>query len=326
LRKAFGNFSDIAAMSDPAAAQRVRDAQIDVLVNLNGYFGSPRNGVFALRPAPVQVNYLGFPATLGAAWMDYIIADPIVIPPDACKYYDEAVVWLPHSYQANDSRRPRPSPVSRAAAGLPSHGFVFCNFNQLYKLTPEIFTRWMRILQACEGSLLWLLRDNDVAADNLRRMAIEHGVAAERLIFAEVVEQSSHLARLTLADIFLDTMPYNAHTTGSDALWAGVPIVTCRGNAMPGRVAASLLTAIGLPELITENLDAYEALAKRLAHDTALLSHFRARMAQARESCALFDTTGHTRHLETAYRIMVENSRAGRPPQAFAVPVGDATR
>jgi predicted O-linked N-acetylglucosamine transferase (SPINDLY family) len=319
LEKAFSRIIDITRLSDAQAVTAIRDAGIDILVNLNGYFGKPRSQVFAARPAPVQVNYLGFPATLGAPYIDYIIADRVVIPPSEARFYDEAVVWLPDSYQANDDKRPRPSPASRAAAGLPDQGFVFCNFNQAYKLGPETFARWMRILRACDGSLLWLLADNPDFAANLKREAEQQGVAPERLIFAPGLPLEEHLARLALADLFLDSLPYNAHTTASDALWAGVPLLTCRGTAFPGRVAASLLQAAGLPELVTDNGDTYEQLAVRLAKDASLLASTRARLADNRLTCPLFDTARFTRQLESAYRTMWQMHRDGGKPAGFSV-------
>jgi predicted O-linked N-acetylglucosamine transferase (SPINDLY family) len=319
LEKAFSRIIDITRLSDAQAATAIATAGIDILVNLNGYFGKPRSEVFAARPAPLQVNYLGFPATLGTPAIDYIIADRIVIPQSETRFYDEAVVWLPGSYQANDSKRPRPAPPGRAAAGLPDQGFVFCNFNQAYKLGPETFARWMRILRACDGSLLWLLADNEVFAANLKREAQKQGVAPERLIFAPGLKLEDHLARLALADLFLDSLPYNAHTTASDALWAGVPLLTCRGTAFPGRVAASLLEAAGLPELVTENGDSYEELAVRLAKDAALLARYRTRLADQRLTCPLFDTARFTRHLESAYRTMWQTHRDGGKPHGFSV-------
>ncbi len=320
LLRSFDRFVSIADLSDAEAAAAVRAADIDILVSLNGYFGKPRLAVFARRPAPVQVNYLGFPATLGAPYIDYIIADRVVIPQEERRFYDEAVVWLPGSYQANDRQRPRPAPSSRPQHGLPEDKFVFCNFNQGYKLAPETFALWMRLLRAAPDSVLWLLHDRDVAVANLRREAERAGVAAERLVFAPLTPLQPHLSRLALADLFLDSLPYNAHTTGSDALWAGVPLITCRGTAFPGRVAASLLAAAGLPELITESPEAYEALALALAADRERLAALRARLAQNRESCALFDTAGFTLGLEAAYRTMIARSRAGLAPEAFAVP------
>ncbi len=319
LEKAFDRIVPIAGLSDAQAAEAVRAAGIDILVNLNGYFGKPRMGVFARRAAPVQVNYLGFPATLGAPYMDYIIADRTVIPDDERRFYDEAVVWLPDSYQANDDKRVRPSPIDRAAAGLPEDAFVFCNFNQGYKLAPETFAIWLRLLRRRENSVLWLLRDHDVAMARLRREAEAQGVAGERLIFAPMMPLEQHLSRVALADLFLDTLPYNAHTTASDALWAGVPLVTCRGTAFAGRVAASLLQAAGLPDLITETADDYEALAAVLAQDPEKLADVRARLAQNRDTCPLFDTARFARHLEAAYRAMMARAGAGAAPQSFAV-------
>jgi predicted O-linked N-acetylglucosamine transferase (SPINDLY family) len=319
LERTFDRFLPIAALPDDAAAAAVREAGIDILVNLNGYFGKPRMGVFARRAAPLQVNYLGFPATLGAPYMDYIIADRTVIPDAERGFYDEQVVWLPDCYQANDRKRPRPAPPAREAAGLPRQGFVFCNFNQTYKITPEIFALWMRLLRGRPESVLWLLRDNDTAPLHLRRTAANTGVAAERLIFADLASQEAHLARLALADLALDTMPYNSHTTGSDALWAGVPLVTCRGTAFPGRVAASLLQAAGLPDLVTDSLEDYVRLAGALAADPDLLARTRARLADNRLACPLFDTQGFTRNLEEAYRLMWRRHEAGERPSAFAV-------
>ena len=320
LTRTFDRFVPIAGLSDAEAAAAVRAANIDILVSLNGYFGKPRMAVFARRPAPVQVNYLGFPATLGAPTIDYIIADRIVIPDGEQRFYDEAVVWLPDSYQANDSKRPRPDPARRAEHGLPEDKFVFCNFNQGYKLAPESFALWMRVLRQCPDSVLWLLHHYDVALPRLRREAERAGVAAERLVFAPLVPLEQHLSRLALADLFLDSLPYNAHTTGSDALWAGVPLLTLRGSAFPGRVAASLLTAAGLPELITETAADYEALALALAADRERLASLRARVAQNRENCALFDTARFTCNLEAAYRAMMARLQAGEKPQAFAIP------
>jgi len=320
MEAAFDGFVSISGLSDQVAAECIRDREIDILVNLNGYFGKERTGVFALRPAPLQVNYLGFPGTLGASHMDYILADRIVIPDEERRFYTEQVVWLPDSYQVNDDKRAiaqeRPA---RADQGLPAKGFVFCNFNQGYKLTPETFARWMRILHQVNGSVLWLMAGNDAFARHLRQEAARHGVAGERLIFAAREKLDRHLARLSLADLVLDTLPYNAHTTASDALWAGVPLLTCRGRAFAGRVAASLLSAIGLAELITENPNAYEALALRLAREPGLLKDLRARLAQNRATAPLFDTERLRRHIEAAYRQMWEIAQRGEVPRHFAV-------
>ncbi len=320
LAAALGKFIDISKLSDDDAAARVRAEGIDILVNLNGYFGTPRMGVFARKPAPVQVNYLGFPATLGADYIDYIVADRIVIPEDERRYYTEQVVYLPDSYQVNDSKRAIDSTApTRTACGLPEAGFVFCNFNQSYKIMPAAFGGWMKLLHEVEGSVLWMLQATDALADNLRREAVRHGIAPERLVFAPHVPVGKHLARLALADLFLDSRPYNAHTTASDALWAGLPLVTCRGTAFPGRVAASLLYAAGLPELVTETMDEYHALALNLARDPARLASYRQRLAQNRATCALFDTDRFRRNLEHAYETMVGTWRAGKAPAGFTV-------
>ena len=320
LESAFDAFISISRLSDQEAAERILAEGIDILVNLNGYFGKERTGVFALRPAPLQVNYLGFPGTLGAPFMDYILADRIVIPEDERKFYAEQVVWLPHSYQVNDDkRRIAQERLTRAGEGLPEQGFVFCNFNQGYKLTPETFALWMRLLHQVEGSVLWLTAGNDAFAAHLWREAERHGVAADRLVFGERRPLEGHLARLPLADLFLDSLPYNAHTTASDALWAGVPLITRRGRTFAGRVAASLLTAVGLPELITEDADAYEALALRLAREPELLKSFWDRLKQNRATHPLFDTDRSRRHIEAAYRHMWEIAQRGEAPRHFSI-------
>jgi protein O-GlcNAc transferase len=320
LEAAFDSVIPISRLTDYEAAERIRDAEIDILVNLNGYFGRHRMGVFALRPAPIHVNYLGFPGTLGAPAMDYILADRIVIPDAERRYFTEQVVWLPDCYQVNDDKRriadQRPT---RAEEGLPETGFVFCNFNQSYKLVPETFASWMRLLKQVEGSVLWLMEGNGAFAQNLRQEAGRQGVAGERLVFAQNQPLDRHLARLSLADLFLDSLPYNAHTTASDALWAGVPLLTCRGRAFAGRVATSLLGAIGLPELITSDLAAYEALALRLAREPARLGGLRDRLAQNRATHPLFDTDRFRRHIESAYRQMWEIAERGEAPRHFSI-------
>jgi protein O-GlcNAc transferase len=314
----FEKFIPIAGLSDIDAARRITAEDVDILVNLNGYFGKHRMGVFALRPAPLQVNYLGFPGTLGADYMDYIIADAVITPPEQQPFYREKIVTLPGSYQINDDRRARVGVSSRAAHGLPQDVFVFCHFNYGYEITPDLFAAWMRILKAHENSVLWLLAGDPLFAANLAAQAARQGVEAHRLIFAPPLDREAHLARLPLADLFLDSLVSNAHTTGSDALWAGLPLLTCRGKAFAGRVAASLLTAVGLPELITENLAAYESLALKLAREPALLKGARDRLEENRRSAPLFDTARTTRAIETAYEMML--ARSGEAPQGFAVP------
>jgi protein O-GlcNAc transferase len=321
LEAAFDQMVNIAPLSDRQAAEAVWNSEIDILVNLNGYFGLKRMGVFAQRPAPIQVNYLGFPGTLGAPYIDYLIADRIVIPPDQQQHYSEKIAYLPDSYQANDRLRPIAEIApGRAAYGLPEKGFVFCNFNQSYKLTPLMFALWMRILRQVEGSVLWLFESNSALPVTLRHEAHLHGVSPSRLVFAPNVPIAEHLARLRMADLFLDSLPYNAHTTASDALWAGVPLLTCLGTTFPGRVAASLLHAIGLSELVTNNLEDYETLALKLAGDPSMHRRLRGALALNRLTTPLFDTERFTRHIETAYTTMCEISLRGETLRSFCVP------
>jgi len=269
----------------------------------------------------VQVNYLGYPGTMGADYFDYLIADQIVITPEERQFYSEQVVYLPDMYQANDSTRPiAPDPMTRGDAGLPEDAFVFCCFNGSQKILPAVFNSWMRILSHCENSVLWLLEDNQGAVANLRREALLRGIDAERLIFARYEQPARHLARLRLADLVVDTLPYGAHTTASDALWAGVPVLTRIGSSFAGRVAASLLTAAGLPALITRSVAEYEATAQTFATDPGRLPEIRGRLARNRESCALFDTVRMTRNLEAIYAKMWERHRNGEAPASFAVP------
>ena len=320
INRACDEIVDIAGLGDVAAATAIRQRQIDILVDLNGYFGSERTGVFACRPAPVQVNYLGFPGTMGADYMDYILADATVIPPDHRGFYTENVVYLPDFYQANDTRRRIAERApSRQEYGLPDQAFVFCCFNNSYKITPEIFDVWMRLLGQVEGSILWLLQHNVVTPRNLRREAEQRSIAPERLVFAQGIHLEEHLARHRLADLFLDTLPYNAHTTANDALWAGLPLVTCLGSTFPGRVAASLLRAVGLPELIAGTLAEYEALALQLAQDPARLAALKAKLERNRATCVLFDAERFARHIEAAYAGMWERSQRGEAPESFAV-------
>ena len=319
LEKAFDRFVPIAGLPDDAAARKIRAEEIDILVNLNGYFGAHRMGVFARRPAPIQVNYLGFPGTLGAPYMDYIIADRVVIPEQDRSFYTEKVVYLPGCYQVNDSRRAiGAARVARTNHGLPENGFVFCNFNQSYKLLPAMFAAWMRILKATPGSVLWLLDSQAPFPQNLRQAAEQHGVQGERLVFAPFQPLAQHLARLQHADLFVDTLPYNAHTTASDSLWSGVPLLTCRGTTFPGRVAASLLQAVGLQELIVENLPDYEARAISLAGDPIAIQALKAKLAADRSQCALFDTDGFRRRIEQAYLRMWQIRQAGGTPEHFS--------
>ena len=318
IKAAFDRFVEVDGTSDADVATMMRDMEIDIAVDLNNHAGA--SGILARRPAPVQVSYLASAGTRGAPFIDYLIADRTVIPSEQFRYYSEKIVYLPHSYQCNDSgRRISERTISRIDAELPEKGFVFCCFNNNYKIAPSIFDIWMRLLTACPGSVLWLLFSNPYAMRNLRREASERGVASARLIFAPHMPVDDHLARHRLADLFLDTLPYNAHTTASDALWSGLPMVTCLGKTFPGRVAASLLRAIGLTELITTTLADYEALARALAHDSERLAGVRAKLARNRETQPLFDTAGITRDLETAYTMMWERVQRGEPPDHLSI-------
>lgn len=323
LKDSFEHFVEACTLSDDEIASYVRDARVDILVDLKGFTEGARTGILAQRPAPIQVNYLGYPGTMGADYIDYIIADHTVIPDSQRAYYAEKIVYLPDSYQVNDSKRIiSDKTFSRIEFGLPAEGFVFCCFNNNYKILPNIFDCWMRILKSVHGSVLWLLEDNAAAAANLKHEAQARGIAAERIVFARRMPLSDHLARHRLADLFLDTLPYNAHTTASDALWAGLPVLTQIGEAFAGRVAASLLNAIGLPELIAHTLEEYEKTAIALASDPDRLASIKRKLAQNRLASPLFDTQLFTRHIESAYRQMYEHHRAGLPPDHIFVSEG----
>lgn len=312
LARAFERFVDARTLSDAAAAHVLRDLEIDVAIDLKGHTTDARPGILAHRPAPVQVSYLGFPCTTGADFIDYVLADRHVLPESEQAAWSEKVVYLPECYQANDAGRAIADRTpSRAEAGLPSQGFVFCSFNNNYKITPQVFDAWMRLLRQVPASVLWVLEDNTGARGNLQREAEARGVGPERLVFAPRVPHAEHLARHRLADLFLDTLPCNAHTGASDALWAGLPLLTCTGNTFAGRVAGSLLHAVGLPELVTHSLAEYEALALQLAANPGRLSALRARLAANRTTASLFDTDRFRRHLEAAYLRMLDLRRGG---------------
>ena len=296
---------------------------IDIAVDLKGFTAQARTRIFAHRAAPLQVNYLGYPGTMAASYMDYLVADPVLIPPAHQADYAEKIIYMPHSYQVNDgARRIAEQGADRARLGLPAQGFVFCCFNNNHKITPDRFAIWMRLLAAIPGSVFWLLADNQSAVTNLRQAAAARGVDPARLIFAERMDLPEHLARHTAADLCLDTLPYNAHTTASDALWAGLPVLTQLGQGFAGRVGASLLTAIGLPELITENDAAYEALALALARDPARLEVLRRKLWEQRLAAPLFDARRFTRHLEDGFTQIMERHRAGLPPDHIHIQDG----
>jgi protein O-GlcNAc transferase len=320
INAALHEMVEIRQLSDMSALAAIRDKQIDVLVNLNGYFGEQRTQLFAARAAPIQVNYLGFPGTLGASYMDYIIADRHVIPESHKTFYDEKVVYLPNCYQANDRKRTIAAGIpSRLECGLPESGFVFCCFNNSYKILPDVFDRWMRILSQVDGSVLWLLSDNQETKANIQREASVRNIDPQRLIFAKLIPHAEHLARHAVADLFLDTVPCNAHTTASDALWAGLPLLTCMTETFSGRVAASLLHAIGLPELVTTTLQDYERLAVDLALHPEKLAGPRDKLARNRLTAPLFNTELFTEHLEAAYVAMLDRDRAGAKPDHIQI-------
>ncbi len=321
LVDAFDRFVDVKDASFAEAARLIHSDEVDILVDLKGYTQHARSQIPALRPAPIQVNYLGYPGTMGAPFMDYILVDDFVVPPEQQPFFTEQLVHLPGCYQVNDSRREISSRTpSRAECGLPKKGFVFCCFNNSYKITPEVFDVWMRLLKAVRRSVLWLLEGNRYAPANLRREAEARGVAAERLVFAPRQPLlSEHLARHRLADLFLDTFPVNAHTTASDALWAGCPVLTIAGKTFVSRVAGSLLHTLGLPELVTTSLAEYEETALRLSRKARKLANLRTRLEANRTSSSLFDAGRFARNLEKAYVTMWEIHTSGEKPRAFSV-------
>ncbi len=310
---------DISQLTARQAVDLIDSEGIDILVNLNGYFNLGRLDIFARRAAPVQVNYLGFPGTLGADYIDYIIADRIVIPEAERAFYCEKVAYLPGCYQPNDDHRQiSDRPMTRAEFGLPDRGFVFCGFHKTLKIMPHVFDAWMRILREVDGSVLWLL-DDPAGRDNLWREANARGIGSERIIFARHAPLAEHLARHRLADLFLDTLPCNAHTSASDALWAGLPVLTQTGSTFPGRVGGGLLRAVGLPQLITDTPERYQDLAIALARDPARLAAIRDELAAKRTAAPLFDTATYTRGLERAFEMMAERHRAGLPPDHLSI-------
>ncbi|SMC28254.1 Predicted O-linked N-acetylglucosamine transferase, SPINDLY family [Andreprevotia lacus DSM 23236] len=305
LQRAFDTFTDVRDDAFVDAARKIRERGIDILIDLKGYTENGRPAILAHRPAPIQVNYLAYPGTMGAPFIDYLLADEYIVPPDADALYSEQVIRLPACYQPNDRQRALPQARQRSDCGLPDDGVVFCSFNHTYKITPGIFDIWCGLLREVPGSVLWLLASNDAAVANLQREAEKLGVDAGRLIFAPALPHAEHLARLQCADLFLDSLPVNAHTSCSDALWVGVPVVSCSGAAFASRVAGSLLRAMGVPELATTTLAGYQALALDLARDPARRLALRGQLAAARTSAPLFDSVRFTRQLEDAYAKML---------------------
>jgi protein O-GlcNAc transferase len=302
LQLAFDHSIEAQGMSDIEIARLSRGLNIDIAVDLTGFTQDARTGIFSYRAAPIQVNYLGYPGTMGAEYIDYIVTDKTLIPLDALSCYSEKIIYLPNSYQINDRKRLiSDRQFTRQELGLPENGFLFCCFNNNFKILPATFDGWMRILKAVEGSVLWLFQDNSWAVENLKKEGEKQGIAADRLVFAERLPLSEHLARHRQADLFLDTFPYNAHTTTSDALWTGLPVLTLMGQSFASRVAGSLLNAVGLPELITSNQEEYEALAIELALNPKKLADIKLKLANNRLTAPLFDTPLFTKNIEAAY-------------------------
>jgi len=316
LESAFDKFIDVRNLSDSAVVELSRSHHIDIAIDLKGYTQDCRPKIFQLRAAPIQINYLGYPGTMGAPFIDYIVADPILVTKTNRKFFSEKIIYLPNTYQANDNQRVISNNIfCRKDAGIPEDAFVFCCFNNNFKITPECFDSWMRILLAVEGSILWLYEGHPEVARNLRNSASQKGIAPQRLVFAPSLPAPEHLARHKLANLFLDTFPYNAHTTASDALWAGLPVVTMQGESFVSRVAASLLNAIELQELITINRFGYENLAIKLATSPAALSAIKDKLMAKRLSSPLFDTQLFARHIERAYEMVYKRNLAGLMPE-----------
>src|SRR6266404_1649392 len=328
LTSALERFVDVSGLSDHAAAKLIRVEEIDIAIDLKGHTRDARPRILGHRPAPIQVRYLGYPGTMGADFIDYAIVDPFVVPLDQQPNFTERLVHLPDCYQVNDSKREIAQLTpSRQECGLPEGAFVFCCFNNNYKLTPAFFDIWMRLLKAVPRSVLWLLSDNDWATENLRREARTRGVDPARLIFAPRMKLADHLARHRLADLFLDTLPVNAHTTASDALWTGLPVLTLAGECFAARVAGSLLHAVGLPELVAHSSDEYEEIAFKLATQPAALANVREKLEKHRAIAPLFNIDRMRRHIEAAYLQMWSIWQQGGKPTAFAVePVRETDR
>ena len=316
----FDQFIDVRSNSDIEVASLARELTIDIAVDLKGFTQDGRASIFAHRAAPIQVNYLGYPGTMGAEYMDYIIADPILIPDDKREHYSEKIAYLPNSYQVNVKERLiSDKSLSRKEVGLPDNAFVFCSFNNNYKITPETFDRWMRILQLVEGSILWIFKSNETAVENLKKEAELRGIDSSRLVFASFLPVEEHLKRIQLADLFLDTLPCNAHTTASDALRVGLPVITLMGESFASRVAASLLNAVGLPELITTTPKGYESLAIELATKPKFLREIKDKLFTNLSTSPLYNTKLFTQDIETAYQEMYQFYQAELAPDHIYV-------
>ena len=321
LSQAFNQFFDLYEKSDKEIAQLARELEIDIAVDLGGHTQDGRTGIFSHRAAPIQVNYLGYPGTMGTEYMDYIVADKTIIPKTYREFYSEQVIYMPDTYMVDDSKRMASSRVcTRNEFGLPENIFVFCCFNNDYKINPQVLDSWSRILLAAKDSILWLSENNEYFKSNIKTEFEKRRVDSSRIIFAQRVDlMADHLARYALADIFLDTLPFNAHTTAVDSLKSGIPVLTLIGKSFASRVAASLLNAIGLPELITNTQEEYEALAIELATNPQKLVGIKLKLANNRLTAPLFDTPLFTKNLEAAYIKMHERCLAGLPPECIYV-------
>lgn len=319
IQSAFDEFYKLGDLSDVQAAEFIDNLGLDVLVDLTGHTKDARQNILARHPAALQVNFLGFPGTMGAPYIDYIIGDAVLIPEGNQEGFSEKVAYMPDCFQANDSRREIVKPRERIDFGLPENGFVFGCFNQSFKFTPQIFATWMSILKEVPESVLWLIEENELQVTNLKKLAVNEGVSSDRIIFTGRLPYPEHLARYALMDLALDTLPFNGGTTTSDALWGGAPVITCIGETFAGRMAASILSAIGLPELITDSLDEYKCLAIELATKPAKLDDIRKKLIKNRLTTPLFDTERFTRNLEKAYEAMVARHRDGLVPDHFSV-------
>jgi len=321
LKRAFDRFIDASGMTSEAIARLTRQLEVDIAIDLMGFTEGSRTDVFAQRAAPIQINYLGYPGTMGAPYIDYIIADHVVVPQRQQVFYSEKIIYMPDSFQANDRSRPISlNKFTREQLGLPAEAFVFCCFNNNYKITPAVFDVWMRILNRVRGSVLWLVASDKPVQKNLRTEAAARGVDPGRLVFAERVPYAEYLSRLSAADLFLDTEPYNAGATASDALWAGLPVLTCECDVFVGRMGASLLSAIGLAELVTETPQAYEELADELATNPEKLRAIKDKLDRNRLTTPLFDTQRFIRHIEAAYTQAYRRYQAGLPPDHIQSP------
>lgn len=320
ISRAFNSFIDVREGRSLDVADRIFSDEIDILVDLKGFTKLARPEILNHRPAPIQVSYLGYPGTTGLKALDYIIGDPVVTPLDHQEFYDEKIVQLPDCYQVNDpNHKIAEAGPSKHDCGLPDDAFVFCNFNDSYKLSPRLFSIWMRLLKAKDGSVLWILGDTDEIKSNLRNEAQKCGIDASRIVFASRIDNADHLARHKHADLFLDCFPYNAHTTASDAIWAGLPLLTLMGNTFPSRVAASILYTLGTPELVAKSEADYEEMGLRLATDSDLLFGLRNRLQMMRLTSPLFDAERMVKHIEAAYTRMFEIWISGEKPVPFSI-------